>query len=109
MSRRRRTRKAQAAKKATPLGAQSGPAVAGDGSPATKPVRTTGIELLRENVAGSPILTGTALRALPQTLDDVTREVGSDTYERMLNDPEVSSDVLLLKYFVLADGVQVGP
>lgn len=46
-------------------------------------------------------------QALPQYVDDVTRDYGPDVYERMLRDPAVAAGVQTLKQAVLADGIRL--
>jgi hypothetical protein len=46
-------------------------------------------------------------RALPQYIDDVTKDYGNDTYERMLTDPAVNSAFSIIKEAVLADDIQL--
>jgi hypothetical protein len=51
-----------------------------------------------------------ALRsALPHYVDDVTRDFGSNTYERLLTDPAASSAFETYKRAILADGIRVMP
>lgn len=66
---------------------------------------------LREYVAGgswSPFL-GQFYEALPRYVDDVEREVGDDTYDRMQRDAEVFSSLNILKQAVLSQEAQVVP
>ena len=78
-------------------------------SPPVDPMSITH-QLLREYVAGqdSPILTAFK-RALPQWIDDITRQWGNDTYERMLEDDDVSSAFETLIMGVMADGPHLVP
>jgi hypothetical protein len=64
----------------------------------------------QEYVAGQPFpFLSNYLKALPHWVDELTRDFGSDLYERMLWDPMIYSAVNLLKLAVLADGYQVSP
>lgn len=49
------------------------------------------------------------IRALPPYIDDVSRDLGDDLYERMLLDPQVFSCVRTLKLSVLEEGVNLQP
>lgn len=42
-------------------------------------------------------------------VDPCAPEITFETYRQMLHDPEIAADIWLLKYFVLADGVQLTP
>jgi hypothetical protein len=46
------------------------------------------------------------LRSLPRPTDDVERDFGIDIYEKMLNDPAVSSSIQALKVQALSSGVR---
>lgn len=46
------------------------------------------------------------LRSLPRPTDDVERDFGMDIYEKMLNDPVVSSAIQALKIQALSSGVR---
>lgn len=48
-------------------------------------------------------------RRLPQATEDVTGTPGPTVYEQMSCDSEVAAALLLLVYFILADGVQCAP
>lgn len=49
------------------------------------------------------------IRALPPYIDDVSRDLGDDLYERMLLDPQVFSCVRTLKLAILDEGVNLQP
>ena len=67
-------------------------------------------DLLREFVAGGDgMLLAGLKRSLGQWIDDVTKDFGSDLYERMMRDSDVSSALDILKLAVLSDGVKVQP
>lgn len=59
-----------------------------------------------EYVAGSRSEGHNGPWALPLYSDDVEREVGTDTYEKMLNDPDVWRAYWLLVFGASADGLQ---
>src|SRR5947209_16798771 len=64
--------------------------------------------LKREYIAGGTDLLLMALRkVLPQYIDDVERDLGTDTYEKMLQDPIVWSAFNTRVLQVLADGMRV--
>lgn len=73
--------------------------------------RTSIIDPQREYVAsggGSAISSyRNAVRALPHTLDDVTRDLGDDLYERMQHDPVVTACLNIYKASILEDGVHM--
>lgn len=48
-------------------------------------------------------------QGLPYNIDDVTRDFGTDLYERMMNDPQVASCVEVIKSAVIAEGIQLVP
>lgn len=67
--------------------------------------------LRREYVAGgnsSPAMIAVR-RALPQYVDDVTKDFGGEIYERMITDPVVASAVDSIQLSVLSDGVAFVP
>lgn len=80
--------------------------------PSTNGHATT--DLTKEYVAGGY---GTSMRGfinryyrtLPQYIDDTTRDLGADLYERMMNDAQVSSCVQLVKLAAIADGYTIRP
>jgi hypothetical protein len=77
---------------------------------ATAPKEITKTELQRSYVAvssGYSSLRGP--RRLPQVNEDVTGTPGPTVYEQMSCDSEVAAALLLLVYFILADGVQCAP
>lgn len=47
--------------------------------------------------------------ALPQSIDDLTIELGADVYERMEKDPQVAADFGSLKTGILAHGYRIEP
>ncbi len=49
------------------------------------------------------------LRALPDYIDDLTRDLGADLYERMTWDSQVFACLHVLKLMVLAEGYQLHP
>lgn len=73
-------------------------------------VDATQFQMLSEYVAGAELTMLAALKkALPQYIDDVTREQGNDVYDRMLRDDDVESAMETLKTGILADGITVVP
>lgn len=46
-------------------------------------------------------------QALEHAIDDITRDFGTDTYERLLRDPQISSCIDTLKTAVLAGGLRI--
>lgn len=48
-------------------------------------------------------------RVLPEYVDDLTRDFGTDLYTRMARDPVISSCIRALKLSVLSEGVRVVP
>ncbi len=65
-------------------------------------------ELTREYVAGGTQgAYARAIRALPHYIDDLTRDLGDDLYDRMLVDPQIISAVNTFKAAVLEDGVHL--
>ncbi len=58
---------------------------------------------------GGYIFLANYLRSLPHWIDDTTRDLGEDLYERMLLDAQVSSAVRLLKLAALSEGVRLDP
>lgn len=56
----------------------------------------------------SPAL-GDYFKSLPKYVDEIERDIGADTYERMLTDPQVFSDVSILKQAVIAQEMQINP
>jgi hypothetical protein len=75
-----------------------------------RPERT---DLQREYVAGSDdywlSAFRQAVRALPHYVDTLEAELGDDSYQRMLNDPQVESSVDLLKAAILEDSISLNP
>lgn len=69
-----------------------------------------GADPSREYVSGEPrLFVSRFVKSLPQYIDDVTRDFGSDLYDRMLNDAQVYSCVNILKVATLSDGYRVQP
>lgn len=92
--------------KATPV---ERPGTDTDSAQRTRTVRTRA-DLEREYVTGSTYHpAGAMLRALPAYIDDVSRDFGTDQYERMMTDPQVASVVKLLVMAVLADDLLITP
>ncbi len=58
---------------------------------------------------GGHIFLSNYLRSLPQYIDDTTRDLGDDLYERMLLDPQVNSCLRTIKLSVLANGIRLNP
>jgi hypothetical protein len=69
-------------------------------------------DLRREYVANRVNVWSTfieGIRALPWSLDDVTRDLGDDLYEKMALDPEIAGLLTSLKTAVLAQGIELTP
>lgn len=67
-------------------------------------------DLTREYAAGgNGAWSLAALRSLPYWIDDITRDLGSDLYARMLCDARVSSEVDNFRAAILEDGVILAP
>jgi hypothetical protein len=67
-------------------------------------------QLQAEYVSGGGfIYLANYIRSLPQYIDDTTRDLGDDLYERMLLDPQVNSAIRLLKLSSLSNGVRLEP
>ena len=67
---------------------------------------------LREYVSGGGwgwAQSASFLRSLPFYIDDLSRELGDDIYERMQIDPQVSSDIETMKLGIMAQGVTLHP
>lgn len=72
--------------------------------------RRRGAVLQSEYVSGGGyIFLASYIRSLPQWIDDTTRDLGDDLYERMLLDPQVSAAIRLLKLAALDNGVRLEP
>jgi hypothetical protein len=68
------------------------------------------VVLQREAVAGGAVgYVSQYARALPAYIDDITRDFGSDLYERMERDPQISAALSVFKASVLEDGVTLAP
>lgn len=92
-----------------PAGVLSAPSVPElDGLAADKAVDLRA-EFIPGQIAGNsyygPLLQN-YLRSLPRPTDDVERDFGIDIYEKMLNDPAVSSAIQALKVQALSSGVR---
>jgi len=79
-----------------------------DAAVAAKPIGW-GLEFIPGQIATNsyygPLLQN-YLRSLPRPSDDVERDLGLDIYEKMLNDPTVSSAIRSLKIQALSSGVR---
>lgn len=76
-----------------------------------EPVLTGNRQLATEFVAGgrTGIYGAAAAAALPQPIDDLTRDFGNDIYEQMLLDAQVAACVIVFKAAILEDGVDLAP
>lgn len=84
----------------------------GNGAVAGRPGHTVTIiaQALTEYVAGSrETWYENWVRSLPGAIDDLTRELGDEAYERMMKDSQVESCVNALKAAILASGVRTEP
>lgn len=73
-------------------------------------MRSTVDTLLREYVSGGGLNALAKLQeALPMYVDDVTRDFGSDLYEKMLQDEDVASAFNVIVDAVMADGASIQP
>ncbi len=67
-------------------------------------------ELRADYVSGSGFLwIAKYIRSLPHYIDDITRDLGTHTYEKMLTDPQVASCIRLLTIKIIEDGIQLDP
>lgn len=69
-------------------------------------------DLTREYVASRQSIWGTfidGIRALPWSIDDITRDLGDDIYEKMALDPELAGLLTTIKTAVLGNGVELTP
>jgi len=66
------------------------------------------VDLSREYVSAgySFAWQGAALKTLPHPIDDLSADLGTDIYTRMMRDPQVDASVTLLRAAILEDGVQ---
>lgn len=48
-------------------------------------------------------------RSLPKYIDGIERTVGADVYERMLEDPQIFSDISILKQAVIGQKIELSP
>jgi len=58
---------------------------------------------------GGYIFLANYLRSLPHWIDDTTRDLGEDLYERMMMDAQVSSAIRLLKLSAMSEGIRLDP
>jgi hypothetical protein len=88
------------------------PTLGGPGPPAPVPAqpkpRTARVRVTSEAVGVRGALGG-YYRSLPPWIDDLTREFGPETYERMQLDDQVSSSLRALCHGVLSDGLVLRP
>ena len=76
-------------------------------SPVNMPVPAP-VEPTTEYVAGGALRAyGQLVRSLPWHIDDITRDLGDDVYDRMLVDPQVLSCINIFKAGVLGDGLHL--
>lgn len=73
------------------------------------PIRTQANPLTEYVAGGSPFFTGTPLRVLPWSVDDISIAFGPELYDRMMVDDEVSASVGTLVSGALSDGIEVVP
>lgn len=52
---------------------------------------------------------GATLRRLPHPIDELSRDLGLEVYDRMRKDPQVRSCLRLLQAAILEDGIQLSP
>lgn len=72
--------------------------------------RTPGVHASKEYVSGHKgVLYAQFLKALEPYIDDLTKELGDDLYERMRFDPQIESCLKVLAAAVLADDGKVQP
>jgi hypothetical protein len=77
---------------------------------AHEPVRSDNGALTKEFVAAGRLNAyGAATAALPQPIDDLTRDFGNDIYEQMLLDAQIAACVIVFKAAILEDGVELAP
>jgi hypothetical protein len=74
-----------------------------------QPKITKQVDLRRNYVAASAYGLQRGGRRLPQYTEDTNLNACGNTYDHMACDPEVAAALLLLVYFILADGVQSSP
>jgi hypothetical protein len=69
------------------------------------------VGLTKEYIADGRISNwiGTTLRRLPHPIDELSRDLGFEVYDRMRKDPQIKSCIRLLQAAVLEDGVQLAP
>lgn len=69
-----------------------------------------GANILKEYVSGEPrLFVSRFVKALPVYIDDITRDFGSDLYDRMTYDAQIYSCVNVLKKSVLSEKGRVVP
>lgn len=67
-------------------------------------------ELRAEYVSSTPFLWfANYVRALPHYIDDITRDLGTKTYENMMTDSQINSAIRLLSIKIIEDGIQLDP
>jgi hypothetical protein len=71
-----------------------------------RPIQPAKIDPAKEYAVGGQLV-AFPYRTLPRQIDDLERELGTDTYDRMMRDPKVAAAVWQLINGALADGVQV--
>jgi hypothetical protein len=84
-----------------------------DTARAPKPSARNRTDLVREYVAASARrFTGASAamrQTLPQYVDDLSRDLGDDVYERMMRDPVVSGNLSVLVAHTLKEGISWEP
>lgn len=79
-------------------------------APAAAPVTAIAASATREYISGTAdIRLGSYLRALPLYIDDITRDLGDDIYERMCLDSQVYSCLEIYKLSILEGGWSLQP
>lgn len=66
----------------------------------------------KQYVSGGVLLTGghqIGPRVLPESVDEVERQLGGRVYDRMITDPDVSAGLEILVLSALAEGLQFSP
>ncbi len=67
-------------------------------------------QLRADYVSGSGFLwLAQYIRSLPHFIDDITRDLGTVTYEKMMTDAQVNSCIRLLVIKVIEDGISLDP
>ena len=52
---------------------------------------------------------GQMIKAMPRYIDDIERDFGTETYDRMLNDPFISAQFEILRGATIQDGITLLP